>query len=159
MSSEEQDYNYCLQELQMTQYLINEVPFTKLVCSHLEKSFGKRVVEHPSGKMGVDIGVLKKEVLLEDKKYDPKEIEIFVEVKGTTNKKGKPFENSQNRTHLSVGIFQLMRRLKEPGQEGRLYLPEHHKFESFLTEAALTLKKSGLKIYFYMGEDIGFKQF
>jgi len=131
-------------------YIVREKRFEKEVLEHLQKQYGDRARSKPCGGRDVDIGVLKqsaKPVPL-GFKQPYQDIEIFIEVKGTKKPDGRPFTQKQNKSHLAVGLFQLMRRIRIQGQQGMLFLPYHQDFERFLTDARLTIKLTKLRIVF-----------
>jgi hypothetical protein len=130
-------------------YIVNEDKFEKKVLGYLQKQYGDRAKSHPFGKQNVDIGIFRHSA----DKILPKNIEIFVEVKGTTNKDGVKFEQKQNKHHLAYGLFQLMTRIRTPGQRGILFLPYHQDFEGLLDESCLTIKRTGLEIIICHGDD------
>jgi hypothetical protein len=142
-----------------SEYIIREKDFEPKVLIYLKKMYGNRVRLHPRGKLDVDVGVLKEGVkpASEGCKQPYEDFAILVEVKGTKkpptdkNKKLKKrsFKKGQNKgSHLPVGIFQLMRRIKENDQKGMLFLPYHPDFEESLNEAQLILKRTELEIWF-----------
>lgn len=125
-----------------------EGKFEEDVFNKLKEEYGDRVVKRPLGKQNVDLGVVKS-TSVGKKTLLPEDIDIFVEVKGTMTLSGKHFTDSQHNTHLPVGIFQIMRRIVLPAQEGRLYLPYNRRLEKLLEDAKFMLTKTGIRIFFY----------
>ena len=72
---------------------------------------------HPKGRNGEDIG---------GKTSDGKN--VFIEIKGTLNKNGKPFTSNQNKIHMSYGVYQLMTRVTSESDIAILLLPYHQNF-------------------------------
>lgn len=128
-------------------FIVHEKEFEKIVLGHLQQQYGDRARPHPCGGRDVDIGVLRQSIK-PVVKQPYQDIEIFVEVKGTQKPDGRRFTQNQNKSHLAVGLFQLMRRIRTQGQRGMLFLPYCQDFKELLDDAHLTIKQTGFEIIF-----------